>query len=111
MKIVGRTDTGYLVEATEAELANIAGHAYPNQAPWAELTKSTGYGGAKPIPTGTKIEVTKRFQHLEVLQRREKEVRDAAATLRALADLMVTQMPSVKFPPEPEPAPEPEAGS
>jgi hypothetical protein len=112
MKIVGRTDAGYLVEATELELANVAGHAYAHQAPWAQK-RGSGYGhDAKPIPTGTVIEVTNRFQHLLAMETREADVREAAGTLRALATLAEKTLPSVLFPPEPEAeAPAPEASA
>lgn len=105
MKVIGTTATGFLVEATEAELANVCGAAYTFDAPWSPRKNPNGRG----LEVGTQIQVSPRFQRLSAIESGEEKVRSGAVAMRALADLAESSMPSAIVPPPPAPE-EPPAG-
>lgn len=95
MKVIGKTEKGLLIDASEQELANIAGFAYAfhsTGSPWKDK---------REIPVGSEIPVSKIFDRLGALREGEAKLKDGAAHLRALATLMESQVPSVILP-EPE---------
>lgn len=102
MKVIGKTASGYLVEATESELNRLAGCRYGQNVPWAKA-------GSRPngVPIGTEFDVSSRFDAMHNLTQAEGQVRQGAAALRALADLAEKSLPSAIVPP-PAPAPESE---
>src|SRR5690348_17538743 len=64
MKIIAKTSTGYLVEATGLELANAAGYNHPSEAPGFKPNNSySSYSGSFPI--GTEFKPTETFDYLQ----------------------------------------------
>lgn len=98
MKIIGKTRTGYLVEATEEELGHCAGWSYPTQ----HAGYQKGYSGNNYVsgfPIGTVIEVTAAHTYLEMLHDAEKPVKAAAKFMRELAGMIEGCLPTTIVPP------------
>lgn len=100
MKVLAKASRTYLVEATEDELAQIAGHAYLSRAPFAKASDS--YQREWRIPIGTELVVSERFQRLADLERSREASVQAAKTLRGLAALVEQTLPAGLVPPKPE---------
>lgn len=99
MKVIGTAEGGFLVSATERELANICGYAYEGSAPW--KNSSANRHGDGRLQPGTVIPVEALFNRLGALRDGERKLKEGAAHLRALATLMETQTPDALIP-EPE---------
>lgn len=98
MKIVANTHHGYLVEATSDELARAAGYEDTREAPGWDRSRYT-------FSIGATINVAETLTYLGKLRKHEKECRDSAAVLRALATMLDSAMPTTFIPTtEPEPA-------
>lgn len=78
MKIIATTQNGFILEATETELANIAGYA----------SKFSGIPVAFTI--GTNIAVSNIFQKLNVLALAKTELAATEDKLKALAQEIKT---------------------
>lgn len=101
MKVIGKTASGYLVEATEEELAAVCG-VDKWDAPWRVGNRHTD----GLLKVGTDINVSARHARLVAIERAEKQVHEAADTLQSMAKLASRMIPSaIVPPPEPEPAP------
>lgn len=97
MKIIGKTEGGYIVEATSEELSNAAGYRTAADAPgW---TSGHRYYGDGTFAIGTKFKVTETHKFLHDLRQQEAKVRDAAAQLKALSQMMTAALPSTVVPP------------
>lgn len=98
MKIVGRTDDGYMVTVTERELANIAGFFSESDTEWKIRTENmrnrTGH-----LSTGTTLPVGENYSYLRNLRIKETEARTGATVLRKLAEMIEHGLPSVLIPP------------
>ena len=69
MKIVAKTATGYLVEASLFELVNVSGESWVAKAGFVKQQASrSSHGFDADIPIGTVIEVSPRFKRLEELE-------------------------------------------
>lgn len=84
MKIIGKTENNFLVEASDSELAQLCGYSgtyyMPNR-------------GEIIIRPGMTIEVTKMFAALNELSLHYNKVVAAQASLRAAADALNFPMP------------------
>lgn len=92
MKVIAKTDGGYLVEAELGELVQVAGEAYLNKV---DFTKEVpdGYGRKWTIPIGSTVNVSKRFKVLEAMERARDQAVSSAAALRGLAELIEKSIP------------------
>lgn len=85
MKIIGKTDTGFLVDASGDELANLCAYA----SKW-----SMEYKGIKDvIVPGKVINVSALFSTLNTLAYQAEKVRQAQASLRAAAEALNFPIP------------------
>lgn len=94
MKVIGKTDTGYLVEANLAELVHLSGESWVQKAGFVKQQAArSGYGYDADIPIGTVIEVSPRFKRLEELEAARDRVLSSVSSLRGLADLLDKAIP------------------
>lgn len=98
MKIIGKTEGGYIVEATSDELAKAAGYPDATKAPG--FVQGHRYYGDGTFAIGTKFKVIETYKFLHDLRCNEQKVRDAAAQLKALAQMMTAALPTTVVPPE-----------
>lgn len=98
MKVVGTAEGGFLVSATEVELANICGAYGAHTAPWANSASNIRGGTLQP---GTVIPVADMYRRLCALAEGERKLKEGAANLRALATMMEANLPSVILPETP----------
>lgn len=103
MKIIGHTGGDYLAQLSEDEIAillgfrGIHGEAYKT---WRRA--HTRSGMEQLLEAGTTIEVHEIAKFWQAIQWKEDEAKKAAANLRALADLITTNLPSGIVPPAPQ---------
>ena len=103
MKIIGTTQTGFLVEATSREIARAAGFYSEYDALW----HKSGAADAQGMPRiGATIKIEAALDFHARIAAEQKKARDAASTLRALAGLLDGAMPDVVLPPTPTAAQE-----
>lgn len=74
VKIIGKTDTGFIVTANEHELAHICGFGYPSE-----------LKGSMSLAVGREIQVSKLYQALEVSRARRDDIATLADKLRQIA--------------------------
>jgi hypothetical protein len=101
MKVVGRTDEGYLVQISESEIGICLGLGpYPN---YGDTTlawqRATGLAENQYIKTGTVIDVRAAHAYLETLRDNQTKARGCADVLRQLADMITSGLPKVVIPP------------
>lgn len=104
MKVIAKTGSGYLVEATMGELVNIAGssslagHDFVK-----ETTGSSGYGRDFQLPIGSTINVSERFKVLDAIEKARDRAVSSAAALKGLAELIEKSIPEgLTLPPAPK---------
>jgi hypothetical protein len=94
MKIIGRTETGYLAEMTEKDIGSILGETWLGSSDGKALLLGLGlmrrgsYGSDEMNLVGGTIPVSARFERAVDIERKSAECVKAADTLRALADLL-----------------------
>jgi hypothetical protein len=76
MRIIGESDSGYVLEASRDEVANLIGY-------YSKYNYDKGIATPKP---GDTIKVTEMFQRLYTLARRRGEIKTAQKMLRDAAD-------------------------
>lgn len=100
MKVVGRTDTGYLVQITETEIGIIMGYGrypeYGNRKD--EFRKATGRERDNVIPTNTEIQVVAGLDYINKIFDRLKTAKKTAGELRELADMLENPLPPTIMP-------------
>lgn len=101
MKIIGKSATDYLVEASEYELMLAAGFNSVHNDGWKKLLAGTGWD-AKYLPIGTVINVTAAYNFHRRIADHQDKARSSAAFLRGLADMLDGAMPDVIIPPTTE---------
>jgi hypothetical protein len=98
MKIVGRTDDGYLAQVRIDELALIMGFGhsafYGKTAEPFKMALGISREG-ETVRTGTEIEIRTGFDYLRTLTENQAKARACAATLRQIADMITTGLPEV----------------
>jgi hypothetical protein len=78
VKIIGKSTTDrFIVEATEYELANIAGYDYPSQAKEKRAVN---------FEVGSDVKVSALWQALSVSRKRHAQIAAIAKDMRAAAD-------------------------
>lgn len=101
MKVIGKTEAGYLVEASLGELVNVAGESYLNMVEFTQESPD-GYGRKWVIPIGSTVNVTERFRALDAMEKARDQVIGSAAALRGLAELLEKSIPEgLTVPPAP----------
>lgn len=94
MNVIGKTASGYLVEATEGELAAVCGVAL-----WEARWRVGNRHIDGQLTIGTSIEVSARHERLADIEKAEKMVHEAADQLQHLAKLALRVIPSAVVPP------------
>lgn len=85
MRIIGKTDgSGFIVEASAKELANVAGFYWE------------GDDKCPRLQVGRVLEVGAMYTRLTALKRAESELAGAQTTLRAVADLLDPIRPMIE---------------
>lgn len=102
MRIIGEANGNYLVEISEDEIAYGLGYSGVYGENWKNFSGAYKLNGRFRV--GTTIKLKEGVSFLPHLLSKEGEAKRGAATLRALADLIDQNLPSVIIPP-----PEPEA--
>jgi hypothetical protein len=92
MKIIAKTSSGYLVEATAMELAAAAGYRHPNQTPGWKPVQYEAWNGSFPI--GLEIKPSDALKYLNDLRDAEAKVKESEAQLRALANILHAALPT-----------------
>jgi hypothetical protein len=80
MKIIAKTERGYIIETSGDELANLIGYY-------------SHYSFDRPNPApeiGNEVQIAKMFRHLYELGSAQKDIAATAAKLRTAADLIDT---------------------
>lgn len=108
MKIIGKTADGYLLEATEDDIALAAGFTGKHDANWKLAKDKAGhsYSRMEGLPVGAVVPVRELHSIIGQIRWKEDEAKKGAAALRAIATILEGAMPSVIFPAPPAPAPE-----
>lgn len=90
MKIVGRTEKGFLCEVTEDELAQIDGCAH-------EFARSRSSAGPKRFPfgLGQEVPISPWWNLVEAIKLKEAELRRTGEQLHALAALITGAWPAI----------------
>lgn len=104
MKVIAKTDTGYLVEARLDELVNVAGSDRLDKVDFVkERTGAGGYGRDWHIPIGSTVNVSERFKVLDAMEKGRDRVLGSAAALRGMAELVEKSIPEgLTLPPAPK---------
>ena len=84
MKIIGKTDSGLLLSATETELANLVGFYY------------SGSNGCPKFEPGMEIVVHQMYNQLRELKSNEVQLAQVATKLRMVADLLQLNDPVMR---------------
>lgn len=85
MRIIGKTEKGFLLEATEDEVANLLGY-YGSYS----LPKREYYHSCEKLRIGDEVNIAAMFKHLYGLASESREIVMTVAKLRAAADLIGT---------------------
>ena len=100
MKVIAKTDSGYLVEATGEELARAAGYRWLNSdVPGAKIERGS-YSEKWVLPIDTKIDVSAAHDYLRNLRDSEDKCKSSAAFLRGMADMIDAALPTTIVPPD-----------
>lgn len=100
MKVIAKTDAGYLVEATLGELVQVAGSDRVDKVDFVKETSgSNGYGRGWSIPIGSTVNVSERFRVLDAMEKSRERVLGSAAALRGMAELIEKSIPEGLTPP------------
>lgn len=107
MKIIGQTGRDYIAQLTEEEIAILLG--FPSVHNEGYRTWKRGVARRDDqLEAGTDIQVREIAAFWLGIQYREAEATKCAATLRALADLITSNLPSGIVPPaQPQEEPQP----
>ncbi len=89
MKIIGKTERGYIIDISGDELANLAGYYAESQSP------SAGYNRG-PYNVGDTVTVHKMYHQLYNLARISAQADQAKKTLQAAIELFTIVDPVVR---------------
>lgn len=103
MKIIGKTDNGYIAELTEGDLGAILGETWLDSDAAKAMLEGLGlmasgpYNARVPKFVGATIPISERFRRAVDIEYKAGECSRAAGTLRGLADLLekTSQMPII----------------
>lgn len=101
MKIVAKTEKGYLVETDEREIAMALGYGWESDGGFIEATKVARENNSHnpKLKIGGEIQIRPVHQYLTQLQDKELSIKSAARTLRELSELMLAGIPTAVVPP------------
>lgn len=102
MKVIGKTDRGYLVEATTEELTVCAGYRKAEDLPGWSYNSSRENSWQGKLPIGTTIDVTAAHTYLQKLREAESPVKAAAKFMRELAGMVEGCLPTTIVLPDAE---------
>jgi len=108
MKIIGKTETGFIAELTQGDLAALVGESYFSGEACVKkmqdigLKSAASYHGASQVVVGATIDLSGRFSRVTQLEYKHTQLQGTAKTLREMADLMEHLGNAVIVPPEPE---------
>lgn len=94
MKIIGKTETGYLCDVPEHDLQSLVGVSWGWGNDGIALLKELGipmdvqYGQESPRLMGATIPITNRFRRVVEIESRHKDLVKTAGTFRQIADLI-----------------------
>jgi hypothetical protein len=92
MKILAKTDHGYLVEANFTELCNVAGKPYDDAGTLGSVSTDRYYRH-REFPIGTQFEVSPVYKHIENLRAKASEAQKSSRIIRALCDAIDNEVP------------------
>lgn len=95
MKVIGKTNDGLLLSASESELANLFGFYWSGDKEWQAVLDELGFkhrGGSRDL-TGLEIKPDIAYNRLSWLKKREREFDDLCKTLRDTADKIQDSRP------------------
>jgi hypothetical protein len=95
VKVIGKSQDGYLIAATEREIANLFGFYWEGEDKYKAALKEQGvgdhYGGRDLI--GLTIKPAEAYQQLSWLRSRDREFDDLCKKLRETADAIQNHKP------------------
>ena len=108
MRVVGKTDKGYLCQITVDEMGMIMGFgkypSYGSEEKKQAFRKALGKSDRmEEIPTNTDIQIHVGMDYIESVRSRIKTAKSAATALRELAEMLESPAPTVILPPAEEP--------
>lgn len=83
MKIIGQTDEGFIINATEREIFNLIGYYY------------SGDTGAPKLRVGSVIDVSSMYRQLYEIKNRKGVLGKLAKELKETADLLTIKDPVI----------------
>ena len=102
MKIVGKTDKGYLCQVSETEIGIVTGYGkYPTYGDRKDdFYRATGRArGEHSIPTDTEIAVVEMHSYIRELRSKQQKAKQLAHTLVELAEMITSGLPEVSIVP------------
>lgn len=96
MKIIGKRDGGFIVDASEDELIHICGFNYEHERRIASTNSKGKCGSYAQLEVGDNIEVAKIWDMLVRIQSYERKLIEAKATLAAVINGVDMVVPVVK---------------
>lgn len=96
MKIIGKSNRGFIVEATNEELVHICGFDYEHERREAAMRGKSNCGCSKGLDIGDDIQVDKIWEMFTRIQSYEHKLLSAKATLAAVINGVDMVVPVVK---------------
>ena len=93
MKIIGKSEQGYLLAASEQELPNLFGWSSTYSDEWKAHLKAEKRGGSYGTLIGMEVKVGIAYEQLAWLRRRDREFDDLVKALRKTADAIQDHRP------------------
>jgi hypothetical protein len=84
MKIIGKSENGFILEASRDEVANLIGYYFSCS------------DGCKMPSIGDELQVSKMYRQLYDLKNRQPELQKVVGTLRGLADMLEPVCPVIE---------------
>lgn len=94
MKVIGKSERGYLIAASDTEIANLFGFSRYDDA-WKDTVRAgVGYNNYQADNlVGLEIHVATAYAQLEWMRRRDREFDEMTKNLRNLADQIQNTKP------------------
>ncbi len=100
MRVIGRTDRGYILEAEESEVARLAGAYSMGWSDWKEAVARDNIAlnrEGHPM-IGAVIPVAEWWDRIQGIASREKDLAALSDKMRGLADLIGGAWPAITMP-------------
>lgn len=97
MKIIGKTDKGFILEADEREVARVAGCSHMGYDDWKKAAQRDGITlerNERPA-VGAEIPVNAWWDRVSAIAEREKDLAKLGENLKSLGDLISDAWPAV----------------